>query len=47
MERISKGQKGRRKAAVVALARKLLVCCWAMLGKGQAWHEPEIAPAAA
>ena len=47
VERISRGQKGRRKAAVVALARKLLVRCWAMLRKGQPWAAPEIAPAAA
>jgi transposase len=47
IERISRGQKRRRKAAVVALARKLLVCCWAMLRTGQPWKEPDIAPAAA
>lgn len=47
VERISRGQKGRKKSAVVALARKLLVRCWAMLRKGEPWKEPEIAPAAA
>jgi transposase len=41
---ISRGQKSRRKSAVVALARKLLVRCWAMLRKGEPWAEPEIAP---
>lgn len=47
IERISRGQKGRRKSAVVALARKLLVRCWAMLRKGEPWKEPELAAAAA
>lgn len=47
IERISRGQKGRKRSAVVALARKLLVRCWAMLRKGEPWKEPEIAPAAA
>jgi transposase len=47
VERISHGQKGRRKSAVVALARKLLVRCWAMLRKGEPWKEPDITPAAA
>ncbi len=47
IERISHGQKGRRKSAVVALARKLLVRCWAMLRKGEPWKDTEIAPAAA
>jgi transposase len=47
VERISRGQKGRRKSAIVALARKLLVRCWAMLRKGEPWAAPEIAEAAA
>ncbi len=29
-----------KKKAIVALARKLLVRCWAMLRTGQAWREP-------
>jgi transposase len=37
--RISKGQRTRRKQAVVALARKLLVRCWAMMRDGQPWRE--------
>ena len=40
MLRLSRGQKTRRKQAIVALARKLLVRCWAMLRDGAAWHEP-------
>lgn len=52
MERISRGQKTRRKQALTAVARKLLVRCWAMLRDGTRWHdpltaalEPSIAPA--
>ena len=37
MQRISKGQKTRRKQAVVAVARRLLVRCWAMLRDGTDW----------
>ena len=29
-----------KKKAIVALARKLLVRCWAMLRSGQPWREP-------
>jgi transposase len=46
VERISRGQRGRRKSAVVALARKLLVRCWAMLRKGEPWKEPQLGAAA-
>ena len=37
--RIGKGQRTRRKQALVAVARKLLVRCWAMLRHGTAWDE--------
>ena len=37
--RISKGQKSRRKQAAVALARRVLVWCWAMLRDGKDWRE--------
>ena len=37
--RISKGQKTRRKQAAVALARRVLVWCWAMLRDGTDWKE--------
>jgi transposase len=37
--RLSNGGKSRRKQAVVALARKLSVICWAMLRDGTAWGE--------
>ena len=42
MARIGRGQKTRRKQALVAVARKLLVRCWAMLRDGRAW-DPELA----
>ena len=46
-ERLSRG-KARRKQAVVALARKVLVRCWAMLRDGSAWRpDPDPAPAVA
>ena len=38
--RISKGQKTRRKQAAVALARRVLVWCWAMLRDGTDWRQP-------
>jgi transposase len=37
--RLTRGQKARRKPALVALARKLLVRCWAMLRTGSPWRE--------
>lgn len=43
--RLTGGGKGRRKPAVVALARKLLVRCWAMLRDGVPWRA-EATPAA-
>jgi transposase len=46
-ERLSRG-KARKKQAVVALARRVLVRCWAMLRDGAAWRpDPEPAPTAA
>lgn len=44
MARLSHGGKVRKKSAIVALARKILVRCWAMLRDGTPWR-PE--PAAA
>src|SRR5262249_17895664 len=41
--RISGGQKARRKPAPVAVARKLLVRCWAMLRTGQPWRAGPVA----
>jgi transposase len=44
--RLSRGQ-ARKKQAIVALARKLLVRCWAMLRDGTPWRDPTPAPQAA
>ena len=41
--RISRGQKICRKPALVAVARKLLVRCWAMLRTGQPWRAEPVA----
>jgi transposase len=38
-ERLCKGHKTRRKQAAVALARKVLVWCWAMLRDNKPWDE--------
>ena len=43
-QRISGGKKSRKKIAVVAVARKLLVRCWAMLRKQTEWR-PELSAA--
>ncbi len=46
--RLTKGGTTKKKQAIVALARKLLVRCWAMLRDGTKWrHEPECSPRAA
>jgi transposase len=39
VERISRGMKSRKRIAIVALARKLLVRLWAMLRDGTPWQE--------
>jgi transposase len=44
-QRLTHGGKARKKQAIVALARKLLVRCWAMLRDGTVWRS-EPAPAA-
>ena len=42
-QRLSGGKKGRRKIAIVAVGRKLLVRCWAMLRDHRAWDwQPQI-----
>jgi len=40
VQRISRGMKGRKNIAIVALARKLLVTLWAMLRDNAPWREP-------
>ena len=44
VERVSRGMKSRKKIAIVALARKLLVMLWAMLRDGTAWRDPDGPP---
>jgi transposase len=41
VQRISRGIPGRKKIAIVALARKLLVTLWAMLRDQTSWREPK------
>jgi transposase len=43
--RICKGQKTRKKQALVAVARKLLVTCWAILRTRKGWDPARAAPA--
>src|SRR5262249_61273152 len=46
--RLSRGGKTRRKQAIVAVARKLLVRCWALLRDGTPWRDqPAPQPTAA
>jgi transposase len=42
-DQVCRGSKTRRKVAVVATARRLLIICWAMLRDGKAWKEPKTA----
>jgi transposase len=42
VQRISRGIAGRRKIAIVALARKLLVILWAMLRDNAPWRDPTL-----
>lgn len=41
-ERLQRGSKSRKKIAITAVARKLLVRCWAMLRDGQPWQNTGI-----
>jgi hypothetical protein len=43
-QRLTHGGKTRKKQAIVALARKLLVRCWAMLRDGAVWHDAQTGP---
>ncbi len=38
-ERIRRGSPSRKKIAITAVARKLLVRCWAMMRDGTEWRE--------
>lgn len=44
-DRVCRGSRTRRKIAVVATARRLLVTCWAMLRDGTRWRDPQATPA--
>ena len=44
-ERIRRGSENRKKIAIRAVARKLLVRCWAMLCEEQEWRENNRSPA--
>jgi transposase len=44
-QRISGGKKSRKKIAIVAVGRRLLVRCWAMLRDGTSWRAPVFAAA--
>jgi transposase len=46
VNRVSRGIKARRKIAIVALARKLLVRLWAMLRDNKPWKDPTPRPPA-
>jgi transposase len=46
-QRICGGQKTRKKTAIIALARKLLVRCWAMLRRKEAWQDDTVFPSTA
>jgi transposase len=43
-QRLTHGGKTRKKQAIVALARKLLVRSWAMLRDGAVWHDEQTGP---
>ena len=42
--RLTGGGQRRKKQAIVALARKILVRSWAMLRDGKPWHDPQTPP---
>lgn len=43
-QRLTGGGQRRKKQAIVAVARKVLVRCWAMLRDKKPWHEPQTGP---
>jgi transposase len=43
-QRLTGGGQRRKKQAVVALARKILVRCWAMLRDKKPWYDPQTRP---
>ena len=43
-QRLTAGGQRRKKQAIVALARKILVRSWAMLRDHKPWHDPQAGP---
>ncbi len=43
-ERVRRGSPVRKKQAIIAVARRLIVRCWAILRDGTAWKVPSAAP---
>jgi transposase len=41
-EHVCRGTKSRRKIAIIAVARRLLIRCWAILRDGQPWSPPPL-----
>jgi transposase len=41
---VGRGSAARKKTAIIAVARRLLVVCWAMLRDGTAWRPPTGVP---
>lgn len=39
-DRVCRGSSARKKIAIVAVARRLLICCWAMLRDETSWQGP-------
>jgi transposase len=46
-ERVRRGSNARKKIAIIAVARRLLVRCWAMLRDGTHWQAPALSETAA
>jgi len=44
-QKVARGSKTRKKIAIIALARRLLIVCWAMLRDQTDWREPAAAAA--
>jgi transposase len=44
VQKVSRGSRARRKIAIVALARRLLIICWAMLRDGTPFRPPGEGP---
>jgi transposase len=45
-ERVRQGSESRKKVAIIAVARRLLIWCWAMLRDHRRWNPPDMSRAA-